>query len=91
MEVIRWAELAEYLRTGREIEFAYGGKQYSITNAKGSWNFYCDTDGTPVLQLCGVEERERLVERAAGVEIGGRSLPEIFDRLLYEQDLLCIL
>lgn len=91
METIRWGEIAALLKTGREIEFAYSGKQYSITNAGGFWNFYGDTDGTPFIRICAFRELDLLAERTARIAIGGKSLREIFDRQLYEGDSLCIL
>ena len=91
MEIIRWAEIAAHLKTGREIEFVCGGKQYSITNARGYWNFYCDTDGTPSVRICAARELELLAEGTAAIAIGDRSLREIFDKQLYDGDSLCIL
>ena len=87
----RWAEIAAHLKTGREIEFICGGKQYSITNARGFWNFYGDTDGAPFIRICASRELDLLAERAAGIAIGDRSLREIFDKQLYDGESLCIL
>ena len=91
MEAIRWNEIAAHLKTGREIEFAYSGKRYSITTAQGFWNFYGDTDGTPFIQICASRELDLLAEKAAGIGISGRSLREIFDKRLYDGGSLCIL
>ena len=49
----RFNELAYYLLVGREIEFAYKGKQYSITNGNRRWM---------LLDICNFEERELLVK-----------------------------
>lgn len=40
----RFKDLASNLLAGREIEFSYKGKQYSITNGNGRWILCCDTD-----------------------------------------------
>ena len=58
----RFNELASHLLSGREIEFAYNGKQYSITNSKGRWMLYCDTDKLLLKDICDFEEREILEE-----------------------------
>ena len=91
MEIIRWSAIAAHLKTGRELEFVCGGKQYSITNARGFWNFYGDTDGAPFIRICASRELDLLAERAAGIAIGDRSLREIFDKQLYDGESLCIL
>ena len=36
MRNLSFADLTDYLKHGREIEFAYNGRQYSITNHLGS-------------------------------------------------------
>ena len=38
---IMFKDLADYLRHGREIEFAVKGRAYSITNHSGKWHL-CD-------------------------------------------------
>ena len=44
MRNLSFADLADYLKHGREIEFAYNGRQYSITNHSGFWYLSDDTD-----------------------------------------------
>ena len=44
MRSVVFNDLADYLRHGREIEFAYKGRQYSITNHSGYWYLCDDTD-----------------------------------------------
>ena len=44
MSCIRFNDLADYLRHGREIEFSYKGRKYSITNHSGFWHLCDDTD-----------------------------------------------
>jgi len=74
---ITFYELADYLMHGREIEFRYEGREYSITNSHHEWNFCCDTDGT-VITLCGFPEFDILVEKVRGIEIDGVSVERIF-------------
>lgn len=44
MSSVVFNNLADYLRHGREIEFSYKGRQYSITNHSGFWYLCDDTD-----------------------------------------------
>ena len=53
MQFITFSSLADYLLHGREIEFKYEDKEYSITNSHYEWHFCCDTDGTTIT-LCKV-------------------------------------
>lgn len=39
MNNVPFEMIIEDLNCGREIEFAYHGKKYSITNSEGYWNF----------------------------------------------------
>ncbi len=41
MKEIRFNDLEQFLRTGREIEFAYNGKHYSITNDPTGYWYFC--------------------------------------------------
>ena len=75
----RFNELASHLLSGREIEFAYNGKQYSITNSKGRWMLYCDTDKLLLKDICDFEEREILVKNVGVYEIDGRQIADIFN------------
>ena len=83
-------DLADALMHGREIEFRYEGKDYSITNSHGEWHFCCDTDGTSV-PLCAFPEFELLVARVKKLEIAGTSVEEIFNRQSGGPDLLAVL
>ena len=71
--------LPSQLLSGREIEFAYNGKQYSITNSKGRWMLYCDTDKLLLKDICDFEEREILVNNVGAYEISGRQIADIFN------------
>ena len=44
MRNLSFSDLTDYLKHGREIEFAYSGRQYSITNHSGFWYLCDDTD-----------------------------------------------
>ena len=87
---ITFDELADYLMHGREIEFRYEGKDYSVTNSHHEWHFCCDTDGTTIT-LCEFSEFDILVERIRCLEIDGVSTERIFNEDLGGLDVLDIL
>ena len=91
MRKLSFADLADYLQHGREIEFAYHGRQYSITNPSGFWYLCDDTDHILLDTLCRFEEKGRLVSRIAIFTIDGLTIQEIFDQQLYSEDGLDIL
>lgn len=91
MRKLSFADLADYLQHGREIEFAYHGRQYSITNHSGFWYLCDDTDHILLDTLCQFEEKGRLVSRIAIFTIDGLTIQEIFDQQLYSEDGLDIL
>ena len=91
MRKLSFADLADYLQHGREIEFAYHGRQYSITNHSGFWYLCDDTDHILLDTLCRFEEKGRLVSRIAIFTIDGLTVQEIFDQQLYSEDGLDIL
>ena len=87
---ITFNDLADYLKHGREIEFRYEGKEYSITNSNFEWHFCCDTDGTTIT-LCAFPEFDVLVDRVKHLKVGSISVEEIFDKHLGNLDVLGIL
>ena len=91
MNNIIFNELADYLRNGREIEFAYGGRQYSITNHSGFWHLCDDTEHTLLETICPFDEKEALVSRIAGFSLSGLTIRQIFDTQSYDPEKLCIL
>ena len=91
MRKLSFADLADYLQHGREIEFAYHGRQYSITNHSGFWYLCDDTDHILLDTVCRFEEKGRLVSRIAIFVIDGLTVLEIFDQKLYSEDGLDIL
>ena len=91
MRNLSFADLADYLKHGREIEFAYNGRQYSITNHSGYWYLCDDTNHILLNTVCLFEEKELLVSRIAMSNIDGLSIQEIFDRKLYSEECLDIL
>ena len=91
MRNLSFADLADYLKHGREIEFAYNGRQYSITNHSGFWYLSDDTDHILLDTLSRIEEKELLVLRIAVFTINGLTIQEIFDQKLYSEDSLDIL
>ena len=84
-------DLADYLRHGREIEFAYKGRQYSITNHSGFWHLCDDTDHILLETVCQFEEKETLVARIAIAVIGDLTIQQIFDKQVYDTDKLSII
>lgn len=87
---ITFGELADYLMHGREIEFRYGGKDYSITNSHSEWHFCCDTDGMTIT-LCPFSDFEILVDKVRNLKIDGISVEKIFDGHLGGLDVLDVL
>ena len=84
-------ELADYLRRGREIEFAYNGKQYSITNHSGFWYLCDDTDHILLETICRFDEKEILISKIADAIIDDLTIRQIFDGHFYDAERLSIL
>ena len=87
---ITFEELADYLKHGREIEFGYADKDYSITNCKHEWQFCCDTDITTI-KLCSFPEFDILVEKIRCLDIDGITVEQIFNERLGDLKILDIL
>ncbi len=88
---ITFKELADHLMHGREIEFVYKNRAYSITNHSGSWYLCDDTDHICLSTLCRFAEKEILVSKVAAFVLDGRSIAEIFNGQLYDADRLAIM
>lgn len=91
MRSIVFNDLAEYLRNGREIEFSYKGRQYSITNHSGFWYLCDDTEHILLETICRFEEKEILVSKIAVIRIEDLSIQQIFDEQVYGKDDLDIM
>ena len=91
MRDITFYDLADYLKHGREIEFAYNGRQYSITNHSGFWYLCDDTDHILLDTLSRFENKDLLVSRVAASVLGDLTIQEIFDRQFYAKYELAIL
>ena len=91
MRDITFYNLADYLKQGREIEFSYNGKQYSITNHSGFWYLCDDTDQLLLDTLSRFEDKDFLVSKVATSILGDLTIQEIFDRKIYAEDGLAIL
>ena len=91
MSSVMFNDLADYLRNGREIEFAYKGRQYSITNHSGLWHLCDDTDHILLETVCRFEEKEMLVTQIAAAMIDGIPIQQIFDEEKYDAERLCII
>ena len=90
MWLITFSELADYLMHGREIEFRYECKDYSITNSHYEWHFCCDSDGTN-FTLCSFPEFNILVGQVRSIEIDEISIERIFNEHLGGLDVLAVL
>ena len=84
MRKIKYNSLAEFLKTGREIEFSYKQKAYSITNHSGFWHLCCDTDNVLLDTVCRFDEKDVLVSKIAATIIDDKTIEQIFDELLYD-------
>ena len=82
MDSIVFHDLADYLRQGREIEFTYKGRQYSITNHSGFWHLCDDTDSILMETVCRFDDKELLISKIAAATIEGLTIQQIFDRHL---------
>ena len=91
MQNLTFPDLADYLRHGREIEFAYNGRFYSITNHTGHWYLCDDTSHILLSTLCRFEEKDLLISQTAAFLLEGKPIAEIFNDLLYDPEKLSIL
>lgn len=91
MNRVVFNDLADYLRHGREIEFTYKEKQYSITNHSGFWYLCDDTNHILLETICRFEEKALLVSRIAIAVIDDLTIQQIFDWQLYDAEKLCII
>lgn len=80
----KFIDIADALKTGREVEFSYNQKQYSITNGKDGWILCCDTDTPTLLKIiCESDEISALPEKVKDIKIDGAAISDIFDNLQY--------
>ena len=91
MSNVVFNDLADYLRHGREIEFAYKDRQYSITNHSGFWHLCDDTDHILLETVCRFEDKETLVSRIAIIVIEGLTIQQMFDKQAYDTEKLIII
>ena len=89
MEKTTFKEITDFLKHGREMEFSYKNKLYSITTSHGYWNFCCDE--TLIEQICPFDDKQTLVKRVAAYYIEGTPIPVIFDHEEYDAHSVCIL
>lgn len=86
-----FADLADYLKHGREIEFSYNSTNYSITNHSGFWYLCDDTRHILLDTLCRFEEKDVLVAKTAASILDGITIERIFDEQRYDADRLYII
>ena len=89
MGKVTFRKIADSLRCGREIEFSYKNKQYSITTSHGYWNFCCDNN--LIERVCPFDDKETLVKFVKSYCIEGTPIPMIFDEERYDASSVCIL
>jgi hypothetical protein len=89
--IISFNKLADYIKTGREIEFAFRNKDYSITYHSRIWYLYCDTDHKTIKSICFSEGKDIIVSKIANTLIDDKTVAQIFDELLYDPSSLYIL
>lgn len=80
MKEFLFNDLSSSLLLGREIEFSYEGKRYSITNSDNRWNLCCDTDNNLLANICEYGELNKLVSIIELLEKEGYTLSEIFNQ-----------
>ena len=81
-----YADIAEYLMHGREIEFIYKDRECAITNHTKHWWFY---DGVEQIEICEFENFTLLADKISGCVVNDKTVRDIFDNGLYED--VCIL
>ena len=91
MNGVVFNDLADHLRHGREIEFAYKGRLYSITNHSGFWYLCDDTDHILLETVCRFEEKETLVSQIATAIIDDLTIQQLFDKQVYDIGRLSII
>lgn len=84
-KVYKYSDIADFLIHGREIEFDYKGRQYSITNHSGFWYLCDDTEYILLETICRFEEKKILVSKIAAFVIDDMKIQEIFDAGLNEK------
>lgn len=91
MKEVDFRTIVESLECGREIEFSYKNKQYSITASRGYWNFCCDSDNRLIKRICPFEDKKTLVAQLSTYCIEDMPIPSIFDEEKYDALSVCIL
>lgn len=91
MEKFSFETILKSLECGREIEFSYNKKQYSITNSNGYWNFCCDTDNRLIEKICPFEDSSALISRISVYFIDSTPISAIFDEGKYDTSSIYIL
>ena len=87
----KYSDLVDFLMHGREIEFVYNGRQYSITNHSGYWHLCDDTDHVLLETVCRFEDKETLVSRIATIIIEDLTIQQMFDNQVYDTEKLSII
>lgn len=88
---MKFQELIDYIKVGREIEFVYNDKHYSITSYEKEWKMYCDDTKEELLNVLKSKDNDLLIEELMNFSIEGRLLKDIFDKEEYDEKGLYIL
>lgn len=88
---VTFQTIVDALKDGREIEFSYKDKQYSITNSNGYWNFCCDTENRIIEDICEFNDKITLISWAESTCIDNILLSVIFDEKVDSISSVCIL
>ena len=81
-------EMLHDLKCGREIEFIYNEKNYSIVNGNDKW-FFCEEQKS--IELCGFEEKSILVKKIKNMTVQNESVENVINKKLYRENSLYIL
>lgn len=81
-----YADIADYLMYGREIEFIYKDRKSAITNHSKCWWFY---DGVKQIEICEFDNFALLVNKVEECVVDDKTVQDIFDNGLYAD--ICIL
>lgn len=89
---MKYRDLIESIKSGREIEFSYNNINYSITNYDGVWYFSEENDNIKKSkELSNFEDYAKLVRKIGKINIEGKTIKYLFDNEEYDQNSLYIL